>query len=250
MATHTIYGANCRPFVKERHSLPQEENLKTDILMLESLCFADSDFESYNHFLNEWAQLLLNAINLFKFGYFDCAYYSLRQAIELAIVVLYFHDVMKEPREEVLMRWANQQKFPGTSGILKELKKLPKYLDLVEHLPNLFGDLSVFREKINKIVHKQGYFYLYVIQNHPLIIPPMVQDEFITNFEKDVQNTLKQMVIIRLMIDPIPLLLNDSTARLVRLYLSKPLPNSFVDKYLGNKFVLNYKQTELYKQYL
>lgn len=249
MTTHTVYGADSRPYIKRPRPFSNEQELKQDVLVLESLCFADPDFESFNNFLNEWGQLLLNAIILFKSGYFDCAYYSLRQAIELAITILYFHDVDKLPRNEIVAKWSNKQSFPSSSRILDELKMQSKYKDIILHLPNLFGELSSFQKKLHKIIHKQGYFYLYTIQNHPLIIPNKSQKEFITNFEEYFKNTLKQMLIIRLLIDPIPVLLNDRQVQIKRLYLSNPLPAPFISKYLGLEFIEKYKQTQLYKQY-
>lgn len=250
MTTHIVYGAERRPFVKRVPYLSYEEELKQDVLSLESLCFSDTDFESYNSFLNEWAQLLLNAIILFKSGYFDCAYYSLRQAIELAIVVLYFHDGNNSPREEILSRWSNKQKFPSASRILDELKIQTKYKDIVAHLPNLFGELSSFQKQLHKIVHKQGYFYLYTIQNHPLIIPNKTQREFIINFEEYFRKTLKQIIIIRLLIDPIPIILADSNIRKTKLYMSDSLPSSLIDRYLEETFIVNYKKTKFYNQYV
>lgn len=249
MSTHTVYESDSRPYIKRPRPLLKEQELKQDVLILESLCFADSDFESYNSFLNEWGQLLLNAIVLFKAGYFDCAYYSLRQAIELAITVLYFHDVDRLSRNEIVTRWSNKQSFPSFKRILDELKMQEKYKDIINHLPFLFGDLSSFQKKLHKIIHKQGYFYLYTIQNHPMIIPNNSQKEFITNFEEYFKNTLKQMLVIRLLIDPIPVLLSDSRVQVKRLYLSMPLPAPFISKYLGLEFIEKYKQTQLYNKY-
>ena len=40
-------------------------------------------------FINESCQLLANSVNLFKQGYFDCAFYSIREALELTISGLY-----------------------------------------------------------------------------------------------------------------------------------------------------------------
>ena len=40
-------------------------------------------------FINEACQLLANSVKLFEAGYFDCAFYSIRQAIELSLSGLY-----------------------------------------------------------------------------------------------------------------------------------------------------------------
>lgn len=151
MTTHTVYDADSRPYIKRPRPFPDEQELKQDVLVLESLCFADPDFESFNNFLNEWGQLLFNAIILFKSGYFDCAYYSLRQAIELAITILYFHDVDKLPRNEIVAKWSNKQSFPSFARILDELKMQSKYRDIILHLPNLFGELSSFQKNYIKL---------------------------------------------------------------------------------------------------
>lgn len=40
-------------------------------------------------FINEACQLLANSVKLFELGYFDCAFYSVRQAIEISLSGLY-----------------------------------------------------------------------------------------------------------------------------------------------------------------
>ena len=42
-----------------------------------------------NLFFGEASQLIVNAIGLFQLGYFDCAFYSLRQSIEISIGTIY-----------------------------------------------------------------------------------------------------------------------------------------------------------------
>lgn len=41
-----------------------------------------------NTFVLESVQLIINAIELFEKGYFDCAYYSLRQSLEVSTTMV------------------------------------------------------------------------------------------------------------------------------------------------------------------
>lgn len=41
----------------------------------------------------ELVQLITNAISLFEKGYFDSAYYSLRQSLETALIMVYLSDL-------------------------------------------------------------------------------------------------------------------------------------------------------------
>lgn len=73
-----------RPF-----SLPKASDYLED---LSELQFSNSGIIAEVNpffFLNESCQLLANSVRLFKLGYFDCAFYSVRQAIELSLNGLY-----------------------------------------------------------------------------------------------------------------------------------------------------------------
>ena len=69
--------------------LPNVEKFVSDI---NNISFATTGFvhawES-NLFFDEACQLIINAIKLFQLGYFDCAFYSLRQSIETTSVFVY-----------------------------------------------------------------------------------------------------------------------------------------------------------------
>ena len=48
---------------------------------------------------------LVNAIELFEMGYFDCAYYSLRSAVEVSTTMVYLSDLPEAEREKQLEAW-------------------------------------------------------------------------------------------------------------------------------------------------
>ena len=56
-------------------------------------------------FINEACQLLANSVKLFELGYFDCAFYSVRQAIELSLSGLYLFS-----NPEKIKGWKNLEK--------------------------------------------------------------------------------------------------------------------------------------------
>ena len=67
-------------------------NAEKYIMDINNISFAATGFihawES-NLFFEEACQLLVNAIRLFLRGYYDCAFYSLRQSIETSIGIIY-----------------------------------------------------------------------------------------------------------------------------------------------------------------
>lgn len=65
-----------------------------------------------NKFILESCQLLYNSIQQFELGYFDCAYYSMRQAIELSTTMVYLSDIEEKIREEKLTAWKSSSWFP------------------------------------------------------------------------------------------------------------------------------------------
>ncbi|MGL4955501.1 MAG: hypothetical protein ACRC4Y_08515 [Cetobacterium sp.] len=53
-----------------------------------------------NTFIQESVHLLVNSISLFESGYFDCAYYSLRQSLEVSTTMNYLLELNPEVREK------------------------------------------------------------------------------------------------------------------------------------------------------
>lgn len=69
--------------------LPFAEKYIYDV---DNIFYADTgllDARQTNMFFQEAGRMLINAINLFCDGYFDCAFYSLRQSFEISVTSLY-----------------------------------------------------------------------------------------------------------------------------------------------------------------
>lgn len=248
MSTHIIYGAEARPYIKPQKMKGKEEFFQ-DLLVLEGLAFDEESTYKYNTFLHEWVQMLFNSIHLFEAGYYDCAYYSLRQAVELAILAFYFVDLPERESNEKQKDWETLCHFPMLRGMLNELKEKGKnYPEFIKKLHPFLADLYDLQQVINKVIHKQGFFCLYAIQNHPILIMQKEQKEMINNFPKYLQRTISLLTKIRLMIDPFPLILKEKGIYFP-MVITDSMPDYFVSKYLGEDFVSVYKNTSLFQSY-
>lgn len=227
--------------------LLSKKNYFDDISVIEYSVSDRADAQLSNTFLMECCQLLINSVVLFEKGYYDCSYYSLRQAVEMAFTMVYLTDFDDIEREEKLFKWKGQHDFPFREEMISELKKSGHIFSNVKSsLPGFFEKVQSFYSKINKAVHKQGFFYLYVSKNHP-INKHKSNDIFINDFESLLNNAIGIVAIMRLSIDPIPILIKDEEMY-YRMFgtLTKPYPDDFIDKYIGRNLIKGYKKSEIY----
>ena len=73
-----------------------------------------------NSFIQEAIQLLKNSLILYKKGFFDCAFYSIRQSSEVMDSMLY---LAKSPSEKVY-DWKSKNYFPVDSKVRQQLEKI------------------------------------------------------------------------------------------------------------------------------
>ena len=98
-----------------------------------------------NSFIQESIQLLKNALILYKKGFFDCAFYSIRQSSEVIDNMLF---LAKSPQDK-LKEWKSKEYFPVDTKIRKQLKQLSEdYNEIKTLLPDFFNH---HEELINKI---------------------------------------------------------------------------------------------------
>ena len=97
---------NYKEWLKNRYLMPvkltQKDEFYTAILEIEQNFTGRIDAWLANTFILEASQLLINSIELFELGYFDCAYYSLREAIELSTTMVYLSDLPENEKKEKL----------------------------------------------------------------------------------------------------------------------------------------------------
>lgn len=202
-----------------------------------------------NAFVLESAQLLINAIMLFEKGFSDCAYYSLREAIEISTTIIYLSDIPDNFREQRLSDWKQTRDFPMRSRMLKQLSKNGcLFIDMKEKMSDLFQDIDQINKELNKYVHKQGLEHLYIARNHPININKKT-DLFIDEFKYYLKKCIGIVAVMRLALDPFPILLMDKEI-LYRCFdsMTDPYSQEFVDEYIGQNTIDAYKTTEIYKE--
>lgn len=210
--------------------------------------FLGEPFRTTSNLLREAIVLLRNAVLLFERGFFDAAFYSLRQSVEVASTFVYFSELSEEDRKEKIANWESHiAKFPGEGEMLRQLESCGNmYKELKVEFPDFFERLTCFRKKINKYVHKQGYkcFYTYLAFH-------MEQTKTLTEeFEWFLNESITIVVVFRMILDPLPLLLlDDELCYRLPGVPTFPFSPEFVEKYMGGDFLEKYKKTTLYKTF-
>lgn len=205
------------------------------------------DVDMVNTFIMEAEQQLINAIELFEQGYFDCAYYSLRSAVDISTTIVFLADMPDADREKYLAAWKSTSDFPMQGQMIKQLsRKGDIFTDMQQKMPDFFTDAKALSAELNKYVHKQGLQHFYISRNHPFN-QNKSQDAFIAAFEGYLERCIGVVAVMRLAIDPFPILLMDEEV-LYRCFdsMTEPYSNEFIEKYIGPELVEQYKQTALY----
>lgn len=229
--------------IDEYYSLIQEISLSDT-----SRTFAGNLSHSthINLLIKEISILLANSLRLYEMGYFDNAYYSLRSANELATVML---DLSDKEDSEIQNNFEEfrQGKYNKWRGkIIYELSQEGIFFkEVIDKMPNLKKDISKLLSEINNIVHSNGRenFYSFRFQNFDDNTHYKKLEEFKIHF----RDSIKILAIMRLIVDPLPLLITDD-----EIYYRCPqiIFFPFSDKMLstiGQKSIDEFKQTDTYK---
>lgn len=200
-----------------------------------------------NLFIKEAAQQLINAVKLFSDGYFDCAYYLLRSAIEISTIMVFLVDMPEDERNRYLDAWIETLDFPMQGRIIQELSRNGDiFVDMKDKMPVFFDNAKNLSSELNKYVHKQGvqHFYSYIPYN--IYISDRAKELEVT-FEKHLKQCIGIVAVMRLAIDPFPILLMDKEI-LYRCFdsITEPYTESFVEEYIGIDIIDCYKKTEIY----
>lgn len=112
----------------------------------------------FNQFLLESCQLLANSLDLIHQGYFDAAFYSVRQAGEIILVGTLFSNLEESERKAKYEKWVSLDRLPSFSELSKMLRsKDIEYRDLLEQMPEIDELISKLNKRANKYIHKQGH---------------------------------------------------------------------------------------------
>lgn len=204
---------------------------------------------SFNQFLLESCQLLANSLDLIHQGYFDAAFYSVRQAGEVILIGTLFSNLEESERVAEYEKWASLDRFPSFSKLSKMLySKDIEYRELLEQMPEIDELIRKLNKKANKYIHKQGHESFYT---KPYEMAPESSKLISEDFTEYFKATVKVCTIFRLAVDPFPILLSDTECEYrfpdcVTLEFSQ----SFIDNCLGSDFVEHYIKTDYYRNWV
>ncbi|CAH8768632.1 hypothetical protein [Paenibacillus dendritiformis] len=241
-------------FKEQEHIQPMELHNKkkyyTDLSNLEDSWTGRMDAKLANTFIHESVRLVINAIVLFEKGYIDCAYYSLRQSLEISTTMVYLTELDPDKKKEELNKWKSQSNFPMYSQMLRFLKNNGNaFSDIKLKMDKYFEKLQKVKKYMNKYVHKQGFNTFYIARN--CISSRKDESSRVTkDFEGCLVSCIGAIAVFRLAIDPFPVLLMDYEiySRTIDL-VTEPYTHEFVEEYIGEEAFEAYKRTDIYQGY-
>lgn len=203
----------------------------------------------FNQFLLESCQLLANSLDLIHQGYFDAAFYSVRQAGEIILVGTLFSNLEESERKAKYEKWVLLDRFPSFSELSKMLRsKDIEYRDLLEQMPEIDELISKLNKRANKYIQKQGHESFYT---KPYEVVPESAKHIREDFTDYFTTTVKVCAIFRLAVDPFPILLSDPECEFrFPDCMTLEFGQYFIDNCLGSVFVEHYIKTDFYRNWV
>lgn len=204
-----------------------------------------------NSFIQEAIQLLKNSLILYKKGFFDCAFYSIRQSSEVMDNMLY---LAKSPSEKVY-DWKSKNYFPVDSKVRQQLEKISNdYKEIKSLLPDFFRHHEELIIKIHKIIHKQGFDTFYQLRT-PINrkITNYSQEDEIALFLETLKYTIGKLLILIVILDPMCLALADENVngKINMNLMTEPIDTTFFENILGlSDIVSKIKSSNYYKDFV
>ena len=198
----------------------------------------------------ESIQMIINAIYLFELGYFDAAFYSLRQSIEISTTMVFLSELSEDERDKKVKKWRSSGNFPMRGAMVKHLANNGNsYKDMLDKMPNFFESIHNINKKLNKFVHKQGFKHFY--STNPAYDKQIEEHKKVRlkEFEFFLKECICIIAVMRLALDPFPILLQDEEIE-YRIFdiITEPY-NYRIMKYINDKTIDEYKTTHIYREY-
>lgn len=246
-------------FIKHREqeniypiTLIDKEKFHSDLFNIHQSWTGRMDAMFSNDFFRESIQLIINSMVLFEQGYFDCSFYSLRQSLEIATTIVYFVDDERDNRSKQITKWKNQERFPLQNQMINELNQRRKeFADIRNKMSIYFDSLESTKQKLNKYVHKQGLDKFYTYQNNPTRRNTEGWiNKLTTDFITYLKVSIGAVAILRLVIDPFPVLLADENIyNRTGEFMTEGYTLDFIEEYIGLEHIESYKKTDMYLAY-
>lgn len=233
-------------------AIPDKEEYFSDIheLVGSLTFFVGKKYDIACQLVRETERMLINAISLFEKGYFDAAFYMLRQALEICMTIAYFLSLPDDEREVKFKDWKGSiAKFPGVGQMRQELENKEysiEFKDFQRKMPVFFDEFKEAYRTLNKYTHKQGFRYFYSVRWCRGNDKDM-DNHLLANFLHLLNKCIGCSFVFRLMIDPLPILIMDDEIeyRLADAFMF-PISMRVLHKYIGDHRIEEYKQTDMY----
>ena len=194
-----------------------------------------------NNFLAESVELLKHAFFLYEEGYFDCAFYSVRQSIENINNMLF-----STLDSENYKLWRDKARFPSDKIVKDQLnQKNDGYNEIKTAIPDFFAKYDDLLKQANKYIHKQGFdtFYIY---KHSL--SPQNEEERTNLFVSFLKYGIGMMLIMNIVLDPLSLALSDPEvdSHIPFDPMTEAIPVNVFEEYLSIDIIERIKDTDYY----
>lgn len=197
-----------------------------------------------NGFMIESVELLKHGIFLYEDGFFDCAFYTVRQSIENMNNMLFLSQ-----NEDELVKWKAKERFPSDSHIKGQLQKINEaYSEIKESIPEVFDSYEELLKKANKYIHKQGFdtFYLHPWQQEKLMSTRT--DLFV----RLLKQSIGLVMIMNIVLDPLSFALSDPDvdAHIPFEPMTEHIPLGIFEKVFSDNIIERIKKTNFYKEFV
>jgi hypothetical protein len=228
--------------------LPEHDDLLLCLHGLSNMMTGQIDIMFCNNFISEAIQLLINSIFLYEEGNFDCAFYSIRQASEVANNMLYLSNAGKVE----LNKWNNKNYFPMNAKLMEKLEKIDtNYTEVKTVLSDFFKEHNELIKLAHKTIHKQGFDSFYAIRTMYLYSGKFNKENETQFFLKLLKSCIGKIIILFIVVEPLSLVLADEdlSARFNFDPVTEAVDIEFFQKYLSEDIIEKIKNTSFFKEF-
>lgn len=197
-----------------------------------------------NGFMMESVELIKHALFLYEDGYFDCAFYSLRQSVEIMNSMLLLSD-----DEDQLKKWRAKAWFPMDKRVKDLLEKNnAAYSEIKEKIPEFFIRYDELLKAANKYIHKQGFDSFYAYYGWVWANKDAEKDRTAL-FVELMKHAIGMILIMDIALDPLSLALSDPEvdSHIPFDAMTEPIPVHMFEEFLSIELLDKIKETDHYQ---
>jgi hypothetical protein len=233
---------------KQRLILDEHDELLLCLHGLSSMMTGRVDIIFCNSFISESIQLLINSIFLYEDGHFDCAFYSIRQASEVANNMIYLSNMGKPE----LNKWNSKDYFPMNAKITERLEKIDaNYTEVKTVLSDFFKEHEELIKFSHKIIHKQGFDTFYSFRTMHQYSKKFDKEAETRFFLKLLKSCIGKVIVLFIVVEPLGLVLADEdlSTRFNFDAMTEAVDMDFFQTYLSENIIEKIKSTCFFKEF-